>query len=84
MLPSYDAAFPNLLQSKISKGDHHHEQEENGQTGTQHGSAAARADRLNRRAECGELLCQPPSLAQVIGGQVRQEAGAVLALAAGK
>jgi hypothetical protein len=80
MLPSYEAAYPDLLQSETSKGDHHHEPEESEQA---EGAAAARTDRCDRRAKCGELLCQSSTLAEIAGGQVRQEAGSVLSLAAG-
>ena len=73
----FDPAFHNLFQFDNSKGDHHHEAEESESTGTQHGAAAARADRFDRRGECGELLCQRTSLAEVAGGEVCQEAGFV-------
>ena len=77
MMALFDPAFHNLFQFDNSKGDHHHEPEERRSAGRQYGTAAARADRLDRRAECGELLCQRTSLAEVAGGEVRQEAGFV-------
>ena len=75
--------FHDSMQFDNSKGDYHHEAEESESTGTQHGAAAARADRFDRRRECGELLCQRTSLAEIAGGEVRQEAGSVFQLVFG-
>jgi hypothetical protein len=77
------AKFHDPMQFDISKGDYHHEAEESESTGTQHGAAAARADRFDRWPECGELLCQRTSLAEIAGGEVRQEAGSVFQLVFG-
>jgi len=63
------------MQDDITKGDYHHEKAESEQA---HGAAAACAHRLDRRSKCGELLYQPSTLAQVTGGEMRQEAGFVL------
>jgi len=49
------------MQSDNSKGDHHHEAEESESASKQHGAAAARADRFDRRPytpKHPELLAQ--------------------------
>ena len=82
ILALHDAIYHDSMQSDNSKGDYHHEAEESESASKQHGAAAARADRFDRRSERGELLCQRTSLAEIIGGEVRQEAGSGVTLTA--